>query len=205
MNRDPEPPEAPGRILILIRHAHSRVDPDRPAEEWSLTRRGSDGAGAIATSVARFGPGRLVSSPEPKARQTADILGRHLGLDVHIADGLREQDRTGVPFFGTQEEFERRVAEVFERPAERVLGRESADEACRRFSTTLEEELASHSEECTAFVTHGTVMSLFLGSLGTIEPRRLWKRLGMPAYVAVEWPSGRLIELEPGPTPAGHG
>jgi broad specificity phosphatase PhoE len=155
--------------------------------------------------LAPFGPGRLLSSPEPKAMQTAEILGRHLDLDVQIVDGLREHDRTGVPFFGTQDEFERRVKELFERPAERVSGHESAEEACRRFSAALEDILASYPDECMAFVTHGTVMSLFLGRLGAAEPLRLWHRLGMPAYAAVEWPSGRLIELAPEPAVADDG
>lgn len=202
MRSDPGARVPPARILLLIRHAHSRVDPSRPPHEWSLTERGSSGAAALAPLLARYGPGRLLSSPEPKAEQTAVILGRHLGLDVQVVDGLREHDRTGVPFFGTQEEFDRRVTELFERPTERVLGCESALEARRRFSSALEDVLASYPEECMAFVTHGTVLSLFVGSLRTMEPLRLWRRLGMPAYVAVEWPSGRLIELEPGPTPA---
>lgn len=205
MSHDHQASAQPARTLLLIRHSHSRVDPGRPPEEWSLTRRGVEEATALAPSLARFGPTRLLSSPEPKARQTAEILGRQLGLTVHTVDGLREHDRTGVPFFGSQEEFELRVTELFERPTERVLGRESAEEAHIRFSSAVEEVLQSCLDECTAFVTHGTVISLFLGGLGTVEPIRFWRRLGMPAYVAVEWPSGRLIELAHGPPPASDG
>lgn len=194
----------PARTLLLIRHARSQADPDRPPEEWPLAARGPSGAASLAPMLARFGPGRLLSSPEPKARQTAEILGRHLDLDVRIIDGLREHDRTGVPFFESQEEFERRVAEVFERPTERVLGGESGAEACRRFTAALEDVLASSADECIAFVTHGTVMSLYLGSLGTVDPLRLWRLLGMPAYAAVEWPTGRLIELAADPTSPDH-
>jgi broad specificity phosphatase PhoE len=109
-----------------------------------------------------------------------------------------------VPFFETQEEFERRVTELFERPAECVLGRESAAEACRRFSTAVRGALDSHPDACLTFVTHGTVMSLFLGSRSTLEPLDLWRRLGMPAYAVLEWPTGRIVELvsEPAPPPA---
>jgi broad specificity phosphatase PhoE len=189
------------RTLIFVRHAKSRVEPALPPEEWSLSPAGEDGAAAIAPMLARHRPGRLIGSPEPKAKQTAEILGRCLGVDVEIADGLREHDRTGVPFFDTQEEFERRVTELFERPTERVLGRESAAQACRRFSAAVRVALDSHPEACMAFVTHGTVMSLFLGSLGTLEPLDVWRRLGMPAYAVLEWPSGRIIELVCDPAP----
>lgn len=191
------------RILILVRHAKSRVEPARPPEEWSLSPVGEDGAAVIAPKLARHKPGRLIASPEPKAKQTAEVLGRFLDLDVAIADGLREHDRTGVPFFDTQEEFEHRVMRVFEHPTERVLGRESAEDACRRFSAAVEEALDSYSEACVVFVTHGTVMSLFLGSLSDLDPLDSWRRLGMPAYAVLEWPSGVIIELvfEPVPPP----
>jgi broad specificity phosphatase PhoE len=191
------------RTLILVRHAKSRVERARPPDEWSLSPAGERGAAVIAPMLERHRPGRLIASPEPKARQTAEILGRCLDLDVEIANGLREHDRTGVPFFETQEEFERRVTELFERPTERVLGRESAVEACRRFSATVQGALDSRPEACLAFVTHGTVMSLFLGSLATLEPLGMWRRLCMPAYAVLEWPSGRIIELvsEPAPPP----
>ena len=187
-------PTEPVRTLLFIRHAESRIDPGSPPHEWTLTDEGREGAARIAPMLKRFTPGRLLVSPEPKAVETARVLGTQLDLDIERLAGLCEQDRTGVPFFGTQEEFERYVAEVLESPTTRLLGPESAEEAYKRFSVEVEDALRRHQEDCLAFVAHGTVMSLFVGRRAGIEPYELWRRLGMPSYLAVSWPEGRLIE-----------
>jgi broad specificity phosphatase PhoE len=187
------------RTLLFIRHAESRIDPDRPPEEWVLTQAGWEGAARIAPILRRFAPGRLLVSSEPKAEETGRVLGERLGIPLERLDGLREQDRAGVPFFGAREEFERYVAEVFESPTRRLSGPESAEEAYRRYSAQVEEALRRHREPCLAFVSHGTVMSLFVGRAIGVEPYRIWRRLGMPSYLALSWPEGRLVEalLEP--------
>jgi broad specificity phosphatase PhoE len=187
-------PKEPVRTLLFIRHAESRIDPGSPPHEWTLTDEGRDGAARIAPMLERFTPGRLLVSPEPKAVQTARVLSARLELDPECLDGLREQDRTGVPLFGTQGEFERYVAEVLSSPTARLLGPESAEEADQRFSAQLDDALCRYPENCLAFVSHGTVMSLFVGRSAGIEPYDLWRRLGMPSYLALSWPEGRLIE-----------
>jgi len=187
-------PTEPVRTLLFIRHAESRIDPDSPPHEWTLTDDGREGAARIAPMLSRFTPGRLLVSPEPKAVETARVLGTQLDLDIERLVGLCEQDRTGVPFFGTQEEFERYVAEVLESPTMRLLGPESAEEAYQRFSVEVEDALRRHQEDCLAFVSHGTVISLFVGWRAGIEPYELWRRLEMPSYLALLWPEGRLIE-----------
>lgn len=187
------------RTLLFIRHAESRIDPARPPDEWVLTQAGREGAARIAPSLRRFSPGRLLVSSEPKAEETGRVLGERLGIPLERLEGLREQDRSGVPFFGAQEEFERYVAEVFESPTRRLMGPESAEEAYQRYSAQVEESLRRYREPCLAFVSHGTVMSLFVGRAIGMEPYRIWRRLGMPSYLALTWPEGHLVEalLEP--------
>ena len=54
------------------------------------------------------------------------------------ADGLEEHHRDGVPYFGTQSEFEAAVEQLFEMPDELVLGTETAEQARVRFAAAID-------------------------------------------------------------------
>jgi phosphohistidine phosphatase len=78
--------------LYLLRHAHAG-DP----EGWTgddaaqpLSAKGeaqADRLGRFLDGVG-FRPGAIVSSPKVRARQTAEIVARHLGIDVRLDDRL---------------------------------------------------------------------------------------------------------------------
>jgi phosphohistidine phosphatase len=86
-------PSPPPRILTLVRHAHaewpnySGKDFDRP-----LTNRGEEDALATAREILAAGlhPDLLLSSSARRARDTALILARELGL---AAGAVRFADR----------------------------------------------------------------------------------------------------------------
>ncbi len=44
-------------------------------------------------------------------------------------------------------------------------------------------------------VSHGTVISLFVGARANVDAAQLWATLGLPSYVALELPSHRIIEI----------
>ena len=44
-------------------------------------------------------------------------------------------------------------------------------------------------------VSHGTVISLFVGARADVNAAELWATLGLPSYVALELPSHRIIEI----------
>lgn len=196
----PGPRGAGARTLILVRHARPSIDPERPAAEWALSPEGRAAAAALGPRLAPWAPGRMLSSPEPKALETARCLARALGLDekrLEVVPGLREQDRTGVPFFEEPGEFERRVVGLFRRPDEPSLGPESAAAAERRFTEAVRGALERRRPPCVALVTHGTVMSLFLGRATGLDPLAIWRRLDLPAWTVLRWPEGRLLGSEP--------
>jgi broad specificity phosphatase PhoE len=128
---------------------------------------------------------------------TATRIGERLGLSPVVVPGLEEADRTGVPFFHSRREFERALGAFFDRPGERVLGRESAGQAGARFSAALDRLPASDARErgegARVVVSHATVMSLFLASVTGRPPIDVWRELGMPAYAVVD--GRRLVEL----------
>jgi probable phosphoglycerate mutase len=81
--------------LILVRHGESEGNATRTfthSPSVALTERGRDQALTAAKRIAEsFRPQRLISSPFARARQTALIIGAHLGLPIEIEEEFREQ------------------------------------------------------------------------------------------------------------------
>ena len=111
----------------------------------------------------------LVSSVEPKARATADHVAERLALTATTADGLEEQHRVTAPFL-SYSAFQRAMRRLFERPAELVFGEETAEAASTRFSMAIDRLLTEHQDRNVLVVTHGTVISLYLGRYAGIDP-----------------------------------
>src|SRR5258705_6148707 len=81
--------------LILVRHGESCANRLHVfAEDHTpLTDLGRMQAHQVAGRIAaRFHPAALVASPLERARQTAEIIGRELGLAVEVMPGLEESD-----------------------------------------------------------------------------------------------------------------
>lgn len=177
-----------GAALILVRHGRPKIDPDTPATGWPLCPEGREAVGALAGRLAAYAPQALVSSPELKAKETADILGARLGLPVAIDLDLHEHKRQHRSF-GTEEEFRQSVAAVFAKPGEAVHGGETAIEACER----LAKALAQPKGAPLVAVTHGTVLSMYLARRLGCEAHDLWRSLQMPDAFVLD-ADGQLIE-----------
>lgn len=155
----------------------------RPASAWRLSPRGRAQCAPLAAALRRHGPGHLVSSREPKAVETAQAVAAALGLDHSVAAGLEEHHRESVPILP---DFASRIADLFARPDQRVLGEETATEALARFSAALDAVVAAWrwpGPPC--IVTHGTVLSLHLAARCGIDGLALWRRLRCPSLLVV--------------------
>jgi len=172
--------------LILVKHAMPAVDPTRPAPTWLLSDTGRDGARAFASRLSPFAPSRIVASVEPKAAETARILGGELSLPVAADRRLVEHRREGA---GYQERvvFEAQIAALFAHPDQRVFGAESADEAEARFAAAV----ADHAQDGLVVVAHGTVISLWVSRRFGVEPMTLWSALTLPSAVVADEAAGR--------------
>jgi broad specificity phosphatase PhoE len=165
--------------VLLVRHSLPAVDPARPAEEWRLSEEGRRRCGPLAARVAAHRPTAIVSSTEPKARETAELLGADLGLEMRESTALRETARRTVPWL-KHEELRRAIRTLFERPDEVVFGEESALDALGRFSAAVD-GLA----EATVVVSHGTVISLYAAACTGRDAFELWSALELPDLVVV--------------------
>jgi len=163
--------------LLLVRHSVPAPEPSVPSEEWRLSEDGRSLCGPLAIQVGAHEPRRLFSSPEPKALETAELMAPVLGLEVEIEDGLRETARRTVGWL-EQNVLHERIRQLFAKPDEIVFGEESASAALARFSRVVE-----GVEEQAAFVTHGTVMSLYVAGSDPDGGFGYWKTLGLPHVV----------------------
>jgi len=181
------------RHLILVKHARPQVDPAVSSEEWTLGADGREGAGRLAERLRGYHFARLFCSSEPKAAETAKVIGRALQRPVEEAHDLFEHDRRDVPHMETRQ-FISLVALLFKEPDRLVLGNETADEAYQRFGEAVD-GLIEREPADVAVVTHGTVISLFAQHRAKEEPFGLWRRMGLPSFIALEIPTWRVVEV----------
>lgn len=181
--------------LILARHAMPTLDGSRPAREWELSEEGRASCEVLAQRLAAHAPSRVVTSQEPKAVETGQIVARALGLPWETAESLGEHQRSKVGLMPRPEDFRAAVLRLFQEPDKLVLGDETANQALERFSSALERVLQQYPEETLVVVSHGTVLSLWAGPRAGMEPAGLWLKLGLPAYLVISRPDLRLLEL----------
>lgn len=180
------------KYLILVKHSVPEMDESRPTNTWRLSAAGRLRAQRLAEELARFEPEVIVSSDEPKAQETAEIVARRFQLDMQLLPGLHEHDRSNVPFL-SHDAFQASIYDFFRKPDELVFGKETANAAHARFYRAVHSVLNEHRNKTVIVVTHGTVISLFISRLTGSSDLELWNRLGLPSFVALDLGSNALI------------
>lgn len=188
---------APGK-LVLVKHARPVLDRERPAREWRLAAAGEAQAVALAKRLAGFLPFELISSPEPKAIRTAEIVAGMLGVEPRAVEGLHEFDRPPLPILPRDEHL-RLNARLFTEPYRPVLGSESARVALARFSAALLPEIHARRTGNLVVVTHGTVIALFVAAHNAVDAFGFWRTLECGELAVLDLPS---LELVPGASPS---
>lgn len=180
--------------LILVKHAKPLVDPSKSSELWKLSDEGRAQAQKLADVLAPCNVSIVISSTEPKAIETAQILATALNIETQSFPDLHEHDRSNVPHMRSGE-FISHVELFFRRPDERVLGRESAGEALERFERGIEAVLKMHPEQNIAIVSHGTVIALFIEKHSDRNGFQVWREMSLPSFAVFDLPQTRLAEI----------
>ncbi len=177
-----------GNRLVLIKHSLPEIVPSIPAKQWHLSAAGRQRCEQLADRLRSYSPDVFITSDEPKAQETGEILAKT--LDTHCTTGpnLHEHDRSNEGFFPTKEQFEDRVARFFLHPQCLFFGQETADDAHARFANAVSKAIAQHPERTIAVVAHGTMITLFVARACGLQPFPLWKRLGLPSLVVLSLP-----------------
>ena len=178
--------------LILIKHSLPEVIPAIPASQWILSKSGQARCKTLAEKIGSYSPDIFISSIEPKAIETAQIIAQQTGKPFRTSEGLHEHDRTDVEFL-SHEQFESQVHEFFKHPDRLVMGRETASQAGERFANALASIVSEYPNKSIAVVTHGTVITLFAEKVTGLEPFQFWKRLDLPSFVVLSLPGYKLV------------
>jgi len=179
--------------LILIRHSLPEFVKGVPAHAWELSDEGRARVGKLAGRLRQFQLEVIGSSVEPKARETAEILCKTLGMDIVVMDGLHEHERDGVSLV-SKDEFQSLVRDLFEKPDELVFGNETAAQALERFKGSVELLMNLYNDRHMAIVAHGTMISLFTAWLTGVDGYLFWKDLGLPAFIVLDMKKKKLLE-----------
>jgi len=171
--------------LILVKHSAPNILTSVPAPSWHLSLTGIARCAALADRLHGFRTRSIASSVEPKAVETATLVGERLGLSVDLVEGLQEHDRRDTRLLGA-DQFEGAMRSLFAHPHDLVFGQETATAALRRFDAAIGDLLASRgSAEDVIVVSHGTVISLFVAVHTGTDGFALWSRLGLPSLVVL--------------------
>ena len=181
--------------LILVKHSLPEIQESLPAREWKLSKEGYLRAGRLAERLIQYQPEILISSTEPKALETAEVLSEKFNLKPQIVDGLHEHNRSSTPYL-SREDFENSVREFFANPDQLVFGNETANEAYERFAQVVYSILETYQNKTVVVVAHGTVISLFVSRLTGISGWSLWQELGLPSFLVIDRRSNTLLETE---------
>ncbi|NPD03088.1 histidine phosphatase family protein [Nocardioides sp. zg-1308] len=167
--------------LHLVRHGRPLVVPGVPASAWDLDPAAYDDVWALRASGRLPGRAAWLTSPEPKAVQTAQLL---TDAEVGVLPDLREHERGGE----WVEDFAGAVRRAFERPDEPAVDGWEPLAACRdRVVPAVRRLLEVHGQEDVVLVGHGTAWTLVVADL-TARPPDLdrWAGLGMPDVITVD-------------------
>ncbi|MFE3191856.1 histidine phosphatase family protein [Nocardia sp. NPDC059240] len=171
---------APGEptTLILLRHGETALTPEgrfsgSGGSDPALSETGRRQADAVAARLAEFGPVHaVVSSPLRRCRETAAATAGKLGLDVRLANGLREADFgvwEGLTFAEVRERYPDEMTAWLASPAAVPGGTgESLESVTTRVEWSRDKILAQFPGQTVLVVSHvaplRTLIRLALGA-----------------------------------------
>ncbi len=153
-------------FALYITHPQVQIDPAVPVPKWGLSETGRARAEATARLPWVRTLGRIVSSDETKAVETASLLAATAETVVEIDDTMGENDRSATGFLPPPE-FEKAADWFFANPHESFNGWERAIDAQARITAAVLHVLDGHDPAVPiAFVGHGGVGTLLKCKLG---------------------------------------
>ncbi|MEJ1157181.1 histidine phosphatase family protein [Prosthecomicrobium sp. N25] len=162
-------------IVHYLTHPQVQIDPDVPVPKWGLSPIGEARAVAAARLPWAAGIGRIVSSDEVKAIETARIFGARLGIRPQIREGMHENDRSATGYLPPPQ-FEAMADRFFAEPEVSAEGWERAVDAQARIVAAVEAVLAEEVEDGAdrdlLLVGHGGVGTLLLCRLAGLPISR---------------------------------
>ena len=174
-----------------LSHPRVQIDPAVPVPEWGLSDEGRRQAAAMLHQPWVATIGRLVCSPERKARETAELLAENLGIELEVRDGTGEIDRSATGFVPA-ERHEQLADRCFALPDESADGWEPAASAQARIVGALADLLVDTGPEV-AVVGHGGVGTLLWCHLAGVSIDRRHDQPGQGHHWAFDRSEQRVL------------
>ena len=153
-------------FAVYLTHPQVAIDPAIPVPEWGVSETGRSRVAALAGKPWVSGIGRIVSSAERKAVETAEILAATAGCKVEIVEEMGENDRSATGFLAPPD-FEAAADRFFAEPETSYCGWERAVDAQARIVAAIDHALETHDPSLPVlFVGHGGVGTLLKCHLG---------------------------------------
>ena len=171
--------------MYLVRHVDVEPVAGVVPHEWLPTDAGLAAASRLAEAPVWLDVRTVATSPEPKARATAEPLARAAGVPIRVEPDLREVVRDAPPALAAAEHRDRVLRYL---GGGRIDGWEARDGALDRFAGCVRRLLAAAAAPL-AIVSHGTVLALYLG-LSFEE----WLAIDLPAVAIADPTTGTLLE-----------
>lgn len=167
--------------LILIRHGETDWNIEGRWQGQSdvlMNERGKAQVKAMTSQITDINIAAIYSSDLARARDTAEILGREIGMTVNIDPRLREIHQgkwEGMLASGIQtryaREFQRRNKDPF---SVSPPGGETALEVKERITDFMNETIRNHPKGTVAVVTHGFVIAISLVIYRKLPLQNIW-------------------------------
>ncbi|MEU3981722.1 bifunctional RNase H/acid phosphatase [Streptomyces sp. NPDC026672] len=171
--------------FVLLRHGETPLTPQKRfsgsgGTDPALSDVGRDQAERAGRALARRGTVQhVIASPLTRTRETAGIVGAHLGLDVTIDDGLRETDFgawEGLTFGEVRERHPDDLdAWLADPDAEPTGGGESFAATGVRIAATRDKLVAAYAGRTVLLVTHVTPIKTFVRLALGAPPESLFR------------------------------
>lgn len=156
--------------IYLIRHGETTSDVDNlfgGDYDDHLTEKGIEQSRELAKKLASCDIQIIFSSSRIRAKETSDILKKHLGCDVEIVNDIRERNHYGVLTGVNKDEAKIKYPELVEQLKDyrnTIEGAEDYDDFASRVQKGFQ-YIANSKYDTVAIVTHGGPIRCLLRSV----------------------------------------
>lgn len=183
--------------IIFIRHAPTKPDKTQHSTQWQLSEDSQKLCYQLAEQIKHHNITKIYTSIEPKAQLTGKFIAEKLEItSIASEDNLQETERHSKAFYDNQNTFRLAVQEAMLFPNNLIFGDETFTDARIRFTSQVEQLANKHPDETIVIVTHGRILSMYLGDIMKQSPETIWKKLQMPAYAILSWEKQEITDIQ---------
>lgn len=169
--------------IIFLRHGQAKNNTDRVLAGRTpgvpLTEEGVEQSEKAAKFLEEMNISAIYSSPIERAKNTAEIVGKHISIDVKIDDRLIELDMgkfTGKPY----DEIFSSHGNVFMKFYRGELeiahnGVETFEQVKKRIRDMVDHVIDNHPDENVVLVTHMDPIKAMLSTVVSFSPENLYE------------------------------